>query len=340
MIAIPTPDNSPAKHFKAPKKWIIVVSSVLAFVIVLVSILFVMVKLGEWKLKKSLIANENIEVTEEGFDDNAIYYDGKSYTYNSNLINLLLIGVDRQSNENIGHGQADALYLASVDTKANTVKIISISRNTVCDIMVYGSDGKPYGTEHKQICLAYSYGTNKVKSSENCVNAVSNLLYNVPINGYYTIYFDSLSKIVDMIGGVRVQLTPELSAQLFQTNSGGRFTLNGEKAIKYLRTRKDSNAPRVERHKEFISSFIDSAKVAIKKDISLPMKIANRLSNEAVTNIDVSSMLYLAMEAINWKMDFVNINGEYSIDNELEIFTVDESSLEKTVIDNFYIAEK
>lgn len=338
MTAIPTSDNTPNK--KSKKKLIIILSVVLSVILVLVSAFFITLKIGEMKLRKSLVANENIEDTEDGLDDNAVYHNGKAYYYNENLINLLLIGVDRESNSTAKNGQADALYLVSVDTEINKVRIMTISRNTLCEMNVYGSDDKPYGTENAQICLAYAYGTNDVNSSENCAYAVSNLLFNTPINGYYTIYFDSLSKIVNMVGGVRVTVPADIGDPRFAGIKGTSAVLDGSKAMAFLRMRNDSNAPRVERHKEFISSFINSARSAVKKDLSLPAKIANRLSNESVTNIDVSSMLYLATEALNWQTEFVTVSGEYGIENDLEVFTVNEESLKDTVIDNFYIAEK
>ena len=339
MTAIPTTDNTP-KNKKSKKKLIIILSVVLSVILVLVSAFFITLKIGEMKLRKNLVANETIENTEDGVGDNAVYHNGKAYYYNENLINLLLIGVDRESDSTSKNGQADALYLVSVDTKLSRVKIMAISRNTLCEMNVYGSDGKPYGTEKAQICLAYAYGTNDTNSSENCAYAVSNLLFDIPINGYYTIYFDSLSKIVNMVGGVRVTVPADTANPQFANIKGTSAVLDGSKAISFLRMRNDSNAPRVERHKEFISGFINSAKSAVKKDLSLPVKIANKLSSESVTNIDISGMLYLATEALNWQTEFINISGEYSVENNMEVFTVNEEELKDTVVDNFYIAEK
>ena len=339
MTATPTTDNEP-KIKKSKKKLIIILSVVLGVILVAVSSFFITLKIGEMKLRKNLVANEKIEETDDSVDDNAVYHNGKAYYYNENLINLLLIGVDRESDSTSKNGQADALYMVSVDTEVNKVKIMAISRNTLCQMNVYGSDGNPYGTENAQICLAYAYGSNNVNASENCAYAVSNLLFNIPINGYYTIYFDSLSKIVNMVGGVRVNVPADANDTQFANIKGTSAVLDGAQAISFLRMRNDSNAPRVERHKEFISSFINSAKSAVKKDLSLPVKIANKLGSESVTNIDISGMLYLATEALNWKTEFINVSGEYGMENDLEVFTVDEEKLKDTVIDNFYIAEK
>ncbi|MBQ6848233.1 MAG: LCP family protein [Clostridia bacterium] len=335
MIVTSETNKKPLKH----KKLIIVLVIILASIIALISTFFIMVKLGEIKLKNSLVANENVSEIGDNMDENAIHYNGKSYYYNEHLINILLIGTDNEKIADTGRGQADALYLASVDTKSNQVKIVSISRNTLCELNVLSMTGEAFGTENKQICLAYAYGNDDVSSSENCVKAVSKLLYDIPINGYYTIGFKSISKIVNSVGGVTLTIPDESPYQEFNDRLGKNVKLNGEEALLYLRMRGDSNAPRVERHKQFIKSFVNSAKTATKKDISLPIKMANQLSRDSTTNLDVSSIVYLATEALDWKLSFINIQGEYGIKDNLEIFTVDENKLKETVLDNFYIAK-
>lgn len=341
MTATPTPENQTPKHTNPikHKKLIIAVSVIMVFIITLVSAFFIMVKVGEIRLKNSLVAGEKLEATEDNIDENAIYHNNKAYYYNENLINLLLIGVDAEKNNKGSQGQADALYLVSVDTKNSNVKIFSISRNTLCEIDILDIDGNSFSTEERQICLAYSYGKDDANSSQNCVKALSRFLYNIPINGYYTIHQDSISDIVNSVGGVKVTITENEKDSLFSEQIGQTITLRGNDALSYLQTRGDSNGPRVERHTKFIKSFINSAKTAIKKDLSLPFKIANKLSRKAVTDIDISSAVYLATEAIDWKIDFISVNGEYSIKDNLEILTVDDKDLKELVLGNFYIAK-
>ena len=342
MTAMPTPDENievlsetkkPLKH----KKLIIVLSLVLVFCIALVSSLFIIIKLGEIRLKNSLVSAEKVEAENDEDDFDVIYHNGKKYKYNENLINLLLIGVDQDNTQKQIQGQADALYLVSVDNKADKVKIISISRNTMCDFSAIGIDGKDYSTEHGQICLAYAYGNDDIQSSENSVNAVSNLLYGVPINGYYTIHLDALVKLVDAVGGVTVTVTKEDADSGYYYNTDRTMTLDGKAAYSYVQARGNSNGPRVERHKKFISGFVSSAKRAVAKDLILPFKLANEMKKYSTTNIDITSAVYLATEALNWNIEFVNIKGEYAVEDGLEIYTVDETELKNMVIGNFYI---
>lgn len=340
MTAIPTPEKHGFKSFFARhKKLTITLSVILAFIIAFASTLFIMVKIGEAKLRQNLVSDERLEATEGDMDDNAIYHNGKTYYYNENLINILLLGIDVKPNKTLTRSQADALFLVSADTKNSQVKVLSISRNTLCEFDVYSDDGTVYGTEKAQICLAYAYGTNDTNSSENCVKAVSNLLYNIPLNGYYTLKMSSISKMVDLVGGVNITMPSNSPPPKWADKAGQTLTLNGKDALSYIAYRKDSNADRVENQKHFIKSFIDSAKRAVKKDISLPLKIANTIKKDSTTNIDVSGMMYLATEALNWKLDFVNISGEYSIRDGEEIFVADETALKQAILDNLYIVK-
>lgn len=339
MTATPTPEKPTSESFFVKhKKLTITLAVILAFIITFASTLFIMVKIGEAKLRENLVAGEKLEAT-DNMDDNAIYHNGKTYYYNEDLINILLLGIDTKPNQTNTRAQADALYLVSADTKNSKVKIFSISRNTVCQFDVYSDDGTVYGTENAQICLAYAYGSNKINSSENCVKAVSNLLYNIPIGGYYTMQLSSISKIVNSVGGVKVLIPTNAPHPKWSDKAGQTLTLYGEDALSYISYRKDSNADRVENHKRFIKSFINSAKTAVKKDISLPLKIANTIKKDSTTNIDVSGMMYLATEALNWKLEFVNIKGEYSIRDGQEVYITDEEALKLTILDNFYIVK-
>ncbi len=343
MTATPTPEEPIKESAEASakpktsrkKKVIIAVSVILAFIITFVSTFFVIVKLGEARLRESLVSTEDAE--SDDTDDTAVYHNGKAYHYNTKLINILFLGIDRHLETKETQGQADAIYLFSVDTEKNKVTVISISRNTMCDIDILNSEGEAYGTENKQICLAYSYGNTDKRSSENCAKAVSDLLYSIPINGYYTLHLDSIAKIVDSVGGVSVNIPTDFPEHVFSGKHGKTVTLKGTEALIYLQTRGESNAPRVERHKAFIKSFVSSAKTAVKKDISLPFDITKQLSKEATTNINMTSAVYLGTQALNWTLEFANVSGSYGFDGKYETMTVDEEALRELVINNFYI---
>ena len=320
------------------KRLIIILAVFLAIVIAGVSSFFISVKIGEARLRKSLVNDEKID-DNYNLDTDAIYYNGLEYYYNEDLINILLIGVDKSDSSDQKRGQADAIYLVSADTKNNKVNIVSISRNTMTDINILDAKGNSFGTEKKQICLSYAYGVDDENSSKNTANAVSRLLYNIPINGYYTLHMSSVAEIVDAVGGVSVTIPGDAAPQ-FSDRIGKTVTLNGNESLVYLRMRGESNAPRVERHKTFIKSFINSAKTAVKKDVSLPLKMWNKLSSESSTNLKANSVVYLAVDALKWKLDILNVEGTYGTDGTYETYEVDEDKLRDLVINTFYTNKK
>lgn len=322
------------------KKLIITLAIILIFIITFITAFFIILKIGEYKLKNSLIADEKINLSDD-FDYSAdVYHNGKAYNYNDNLINILLIGVDKYTFLRDSQGQADALYLISLDTEKNNVNIFSISRNSITDVDIFDADGKYYASEKKQICLSYSYGKTDEQSSENCVKSVSRMFYGIPINSYYTLYLDAIADIVDSVGGVNVTFNEDLLSDFPNNKKGDKLLLKGADALKYLRARGESNAPRLERQKAFISEFVNSAKKAALKDFSLPVDMFNKLKKESVTNIDATSVAYLASKAVSSDFSILSVDGKSGFDGTYETFEVDEDKLYEQVLKAFYKEKK
>lgn len=322
------------------KKLLIVLAVILIFIITFITAFFVILKIGEHKLKNSLVADEKINVS-DNFDYSAdVYHNGKAYNYNKDIVNILIMGVDKYTFLRDSQGQADALYLISLDTAENTVNIFSISRNSLTDVDMFDAEGNYYASQKQQICLAYSYGKTDEQSSENCVKSVSRMFYGIPIYSYYTLYFDAIADIVDSVGGVNVTLNEDLPKAFPDNKKGDKLLLKGEDAIKYLRARGDSNAPRLERHKAFISEFVGAAKKAASKDLSLPVDMFNKLKKESVTNIDATSVAYLASKAISSEFSFLSVDGKSGFDGTFETFEVDEDKLYEQVLKAFYKEKK
>ena len=326
----------PIKH----KKLIIILSIVLIFLLTFTATIFVIIKIGENRLKNDLLADENINISDD-YDYSAdVYHNGKAYNYNESIVNILLLGVDKYTFLKESQGQADAIYLASINSDKKEVNIFAISRNTLTNVDVFDTDGNYYATERQQICLAYAYGKTDEQSSLNCAKSVSGLFFGIPINAYYTVYFDAIDDIMDAIGGFNITLNEDLPLAFPDNSKGDTIFINGDNAIWYLRARGESNAPRLERHKDFINKFVAATKSAIAKDLGLPVKIYKKITKQAVTDISSSSVAYMASKLVNAKFNTINIDGVTGTDGTYETFEVDEEKLYQKVIDYFYIAKK
>ena len=334
MTAESSSETKAPKH-KAPrnhKKLIIAVSVILAVILGLISAFFIVRKVGESALRKK----GEIAQTDTDFHNADVYYNGAAYDYNDKLINILLMGVDKSKPNESDSNQADAIYLISLDTDAKSVKVIAVSRNTVTDVDTYDINGNYFSTAKQQICLAYTYGKDDKASSENTVKAVSNFLYGVPISGYYTVFMNSIADIVDAVGGVPVKVTEDLTMVDPKMKPGAEVTVTGKNAVGYLQHRDDSNASRLERQKYFISSFVGRAKSAVIQDLSLPLKMYDKLAENTVTNVTSASAVYLASEALNADFQIIGIEGESGTDGTYETFVPYENQLYETVLDVFY----
>ena len=326
--------RKPLKH----KKLITVLSVVLSVVILLAAFTVIFIKNGEAKLREKLTFEDNGLTKEDAYGDNAeVFYNGRGYVYNENLINILCLGVDKEKADKKDR-QADALYLLSLDTETKKFNVIAISRNTLADIDVYDMDNEFLSTDRAQICLSYVYGKDDEQSTKLTCKAVSRLLYDVPINAYCTVFLDSVATVVDAIGGVEVTIPDDELTHADPTwQKGKTIKLTGDNALKFLQYRGESHAPRLERQKLFINNFMSTAKTAFKKDITLSIDTFKKFSESSVTDIDVSQFTYLATEISGASFKMHSLKGKEGFDGMYETFEVDEQKLYKTVLDLFYI---
>lgn len=326
--------NKPMKH----KKLIITVSIILCVLLSIGGGIFAFVKIGEARLREELSFTDNNLSEDAAYGDSAeVFHNGQGYVYNENIINILFIGVDKDNIKEKKDRQADALYLLSIDTEADKFNVLAISRNTLADIDIYDMNNEFMGSDRAQICLSYVYGKDDKDSSKLTCKAVSRLLYNIPINAYYTLFMDSIDQIVDSVGGVEIVIPNDMTEAQKNWTKGKKVKLNGDNALKFIQYRGETHAPRLERQKVFIASFVDSAKKALKKDLSLPIDMYKKLSKNSVTDIDASQVAYLATEMSEASFKMNSIKGQSGFDGLYETFEVDEQALFETVLDLFYI---
>ncbi len=322
------------------KKLFITLGIIVLLILSIISSYFIIIKIGENKLRDSLSNLDNISASNAYGDEADAYYNGQAYYYNKNLINILCIGVDRNNIESKSGKQADVIYLISFDSKTKKANVISIPRNTLTDIEIYDMNGEFLDTEYKQICLSYAFGNDHKHSSELITKAVSRLLFDININGYYTIFMNSVAEIVDSVGGVNVTVPEDLTDSNLKWKKNANITLNGDNVLEYLTYRKDSSYDRTVRQREFVTSFLSQAKKATAKNLSLPINMYNKLANNTVTNVDATSAVYLASEVVKTEFNVLQISGKVGFDGTFETFEVDQDSLYQTVLDVFYKIKK
>lgn len=290
------------------------------------------------------------EALVDSSDGDRVVYKGITYEYNYDVTAILVVGVDKKDIQEESvygqNGQADTLFLATLDTNTGDMHIIPISRETMVDVDRYAADGSYIGVEKTQLCLAYAYATDGNGGSENVVRSVSRLLYGVPINSYVSIDLDGVMEVTNTIGGIpltALEDIPDPRTGEILICKGEEVILDGKQALTYMRHRDtdaQANNRRMQRLKQFFTAFIGKAGSSLKKDIGLLPKYYTAASPYIVTDVTLSKMTYLVSSALsgsNWKSpNYHTISGR-SVDGEQHAeFYADTASAYEAVLAAFY----
>lgn len=334
---------------KNKKVAVIIISVILAIALLLTSAFFILSYIGkkQFHKKDKHIVNENVVID----DEDSITYNENEYVLNKNIISMLVIGVDRSSLEKDfgtgNNGQADVIFLATVDTKTKKMSIIPISRETMTDINIYTTDGTFAGTQKQPLCLAYAYGNTPEECSINIMTSVKRLLYEVNIDSYVTIDMNGVSKLTDMVGGIEVDCLENIKVGGKYVNAGEKLTLNGSKALDYVRNRGtdlEANNRRMQRQKQFLSALISKTGNSVLNDFTNLATYYTNLTPYFSTNISFAQITYLAQNFLSMNLgdslEYKNVEGTLAQGEKWVEFTADENSLLQTVIDVFYTPKK
>ena len=290
--------------------------------------------------------NEN----ENEYDPSLYKYKGKIYRYKEDMINILCMGIDKKTEkmekaaaESGEGGQADAIFLLSLNPKGGEMKIFDISRDTMTPIDNYDTEGNLIGQGVNHLALAYSYGDGEEKSCEMMSKAVSELLYGLPIQGYVAVNLQAVSKVNDAVGGVEVTIPEDLTDIAPGFTKDSKIILNGEQAILYIQKRNQKilggNDLRMQRQKQYMTSFLKAAQKAIKNQPVLPLTLYQELTEQMVTDIGVDQAVYLMTVMLDSKFkseDIVMLPGKTEKGVYYEEFHIDEDALYDLMIDHFY----
>lgn len=331
---------------KSKKTTLIIIGSILALVLILVSTFFIMTAIGKHQFHKddAHISAETIEVE----DESTINYNGSKYTLNKNVVSILVMGIDRNNiDKNLGsgkNGQADVIFVATIDTKTKRACIIPISRETMVDVNLYTENGNFAGTPNEQLCLAYAYGNDTEECSKNVMASVKRLLCGININSYVTFEMEAVSKLTDMVGGIEVVCLEDFYSGTSMINKGTKINLNGNAALNYIRYRGDdteANARRMLRQKQFLSTLISKTGNSVLGDFSNLAKYYNDLSPYFSTNVSFAQITYLAQNCLSMNLgdsiEYKTIEGTLTMGEKWVEFTADEESVLQNVIDVFYV---
>ena len=303
--------------------------------------------------KNDNATDSETQEAEESYElqEGQIRYNGKTYQYKDNLMNILCLGID--SRDGIAKektpgkaGQADCVILAVLDDEAKTIQLINISRDSMVPVHVYATDGSYVEDRTEQLALQYAYGNGRDWSCQLMEETVSELLYGLPIHGYCALSMNSIASLNDAVGGVTVTVPEELAElkpKLF--TAGEMITLKGNKANEFVRARAvnspdvASNNKRIARQKAYAVAFVNQLKQGMKEDMTLPVKLYQTAEKQMVTSLSLDQAVYLCTEYMNCSFDTDNIytiDGAVTMGEKYAEFNVDDDALYQLILDVFY----
>lgn len=278
-------------------------------------------------------------------EQDLVYFSGEAYRYNYNLKNILFLGIDNSTEidfENIPGtgGQADCIMLLSLDRENKTVRVLQISRDSMTEIDIYDSNGNKYSSEQGQLALQYAYGNGAKNSSWAMKKTVSELLYEVPIDGYITMDIAAVSRVNDLLGGVTITIPEDYTEIDPAFVKGETITLNGMQAEKYVRYRditvSESSHTRMRRQVQYIPALLETFEKKVGDNAEKMKQLYSRVSEYILTDLSIDDMT--DMLEYSWNAEDVEyLAGEVVKGEEFEEFYVNEEDLQKKIIKMFYI---
>ena len=220
-----------------------------------------------------------------------ITYDGSTYRQRSGLETYLIMGIDVKGkavavDSYEGGGQADVQMVLVVDDANKTWQVLQINRDTITKVPVLDVLGGVAAYADEQIALAHYYGNGRENSCENTALAVSMLLDDQPIDGYFALNMDAVGIVTDLVGGVTLTVTSDFSEIDPTLVQGEEMTLDGEKALTYVRSRHhiddQTNIARMARQRQFLAALEEKLR---QQDSQFAAEAYTALEDYMVTDI-------------------------------------------------------
>lgn len=267
--------------------------------------------------------------------NNTIEINGHTRRLKSDLRTYLLLGIDTegslQEEKQPGMGgQSDAIYLLVCDMKSKSSRVIGIPRDTMTEIRVFLPSGKDNGVSEDHLTLQYAFGNGKEQSCLLTEEAVSKLMFNIPIDGYLAVNLGAVPDIAEALGGVEV-VVPDDSARREEHSfvKGAVVTLDRTNVKKFLRFRdtdvSQSAITRMERHKAFFRGCLKRLRTMLEENPAELLSLYHKCSSYFLTDISPEDCVKLAGLEFNDEIDI--IPGEKKTGELYDEFYVDQQAL-------------
>lgn len=242
----------------------------------------------------------------EEFEEDEIIINDTEEEIGVGYTNFVLFGADSRTNDVTNDLNTDAIMIISLNNETKEVKIVSVYRDTLMDVK----------NNNIQKCNS-AYRRGGAKQAINMLNM--NLDMN--IQKYVTVNWSAVSDVVDMLGGVTVDVTEaEMKAMnnyIGETatvankkavfiKKAGIQTLDGVQATTYARIRKGvgDDFARTGRQRELIKLVLEKA---VKADLGTIDSIIDTVFPQISTNFSMTEIIKYVKDVA--KYDIIESSG-------------------------------
>jgi len=254
----------------------------------------------------------------------------KSHIEEEEIINIneepfifYISGIDQWGNVNTTRGRSDVNQLVVVNPKTNKILIVNTPRDYY--VKLHGTTGLKDKLTHAGI-----YGIDKsIATLED--------LYEIDIDYYLRVNFNSLIKVVDAIGGIDIYsdkaFIPWTNKKVSVKEGWNHF--NGAEALAYSRERytyKTGDRHRGENQQQVITAIIDkasSSKVLISKYNSILESLDGSFQTDMDMKMITSFIRYQIKEMPSWEILSISVTGSdkknytYSMGNKHLLYVME-----------------
>lgn len=275
-----------------------------------------------------------------------VEYKGETYKYNDHLSNYLFLGIDTRETvdtyqSQADAGQADAIFLVSMDRATEKIKVLFLPRDSMTRIEVFNPYGQSLGETTDHLNIQYAFGDGKEKSCELMKTAVSNMLDGLPIQGYCSMNMDGISVITDFVGGIQLTIPDDSLADVNpEYKKGAVVDITGETAEQFVRYRDidktQSALVRQERQKTFLQALVQKAQEKAGEDAGFVTGLYDSVKSYTVTNMGNDIFAKLLAASQNGITDTETVPGEGTHGENFDEYHIDEDALSDLIISMFY----
>lgn len=230
------------------------------------------------------------------------------------IVNILVVGQSSRAGEE--SRMADTTMVVSVNTFDGTITVFSVLRDSYVKLPDY--KGHLCGRAKFTVCYGLGYNWGGIAGAMEMTNICMRDNFGVEVDYNVEIDFESFIRVVDLLGGIEIELT-EAEANylnnddlyvLYDVQPGVQY-LDGMAALSYARMRKaegdnDSDIKRSARQRLVLEKLLDKVRGLSLSDLQ---SVADTLLPEITTTMkpeDIMNLLVKIMPVFNQ----INIVGK------------------------------